>query len=267
MPYWKVVKILNIYVKGYYSRALDRFQREIMEICEFYVDDDNKPKTNILYQKTLDGKVTLRNPTKKLIDYLAIGNVYFDSDDIFGLGDAETKEDSTGVRDSSEDNLANKKAVASGTEDPFKMNEGNPETPAAQAVPAQAQAPAQAPAQPAVPQAPAQATAAATPATPAAPAPTTQPAQAASTVPAAAQQPVVAAQESVPAAAQAQAVAPQQVAPAQATAPVQAQAVQTPAPQAVPQAAVMGASSSVQVQPVTVKPVNPTATTATQPVG
>ena len=258
---------IGIYVKGYYSRALDRFQREIMEICEFYVDDDNKPKTNILYQKTLDGKVTLRNPTKKLIDYLAIGNVYFDSDDIFGLGDAETKEDSTGVRDSSEDNLANKKAVASGTEDPFKMNEGNPEAPAAQAVPAQAQAPAQAPAQPAAPQAPAQATAAATPATPAAPAPTTQPAQAASTVPAAAQQPVVAAQESVPAAAQAQAVAPQQVAPAQATAPVQAQAVQTPAPQAVPQAAVMGASSSVQVQPVTVKPVNPTATTATQPVG
>ena len=115
---------IGIYVKGYYSKALDRFQREIMEICEFYVDDEtNAPKTNILYSKTLDGKVTLRNPTKKLIDYLAIGNVYFDTDDVFGLGKSETKEDSTGARDSSQDNLANKKTNVNGV-DPFKMNEG-----------------------------------------------------------------------------------------------------------------------------------------------
>ena len=100
---------IGIYIKGYYSKVLDRFQREILEICEFYVDDEtNKPMTNILYSKTLDGKVTLRNPTKKLIDYLAIGNVYFDTDDIFGLGDAETKEDDSILRKGGEaDNLAN----------------------------------------------------------------------------------------------------------------------------------------------------------------
>ena len=137
---------IGIYVKGYYSKALDRFQREIMEICEFYVDDEtNAPKTNILYSKTLDGKVTLRNPTKKLIDYLAIGNVYFETDDVFGLGDAETKEDSTGVRDAKEDNLANKKTNVSGT-DPFKMNEGTTEkataaTPTTAAKPATAVSP------------------------------------------------------------------------------------------------------------------------------
>lgn len=100
---------IGIYVKGYYSQALGRFQREIMEICEFYVDDEtNRPMSNILYSKTLDGKVTLKNPTKKLIDYLAIGNVYFETDDIFGLGDAETKEDLSNYRDSSKDNLAYK---------------------------------------------------------------------------------------------------------------------------------------------------------------
>ena len=100
---------IGIYVKGYYSKALDRFQREIMEICEFYVDDKtNKPMTNTLYSKTLDGKVTLRNPTKKLLDYLAIGNIYFDTDDVFGLGDADTKEDISITRDGSKDNLANK---------------------------------------------------------------------------------------------------------------------------------------------------------------
>ena len=100
---------IGIYVKGYYSQALGRFQREIMEICEFYVDDEtNRPMSNTLYSKTLDGKVTLKNPTKKLIDYLAIGNVYFETDDIFGLGEADSKEDLSNYRDSSEDNLAYK---------------------------------------------------------------------------------------------------------------------------------------------------------------
>ena len=237
---------IGIYVKGYYSRALDRFQREIMEICEFYVDDDNKPKTNILYQKTLDGKVTLRNPTKKLIDYLAIGNVYFDNDDIFGLGDAEFKEDTTGERDSSEDNLANKKAVVSGT-DPFKMNED---------VPADAkEAPTEIPEktaetldEPTTPSAPA-------PAAAAAPASAPAPQPVATTQPAATPQPVAPA---------AQTVAPTQ--PAQPVAP--AASVQPAPTQVVPQAAVMGASSSVQVQPVAVNP-QPAAvaTTATQPTG
>ena len=115
---------IGIYVKGYYSKALDRFQREIMEICEFYVDDEtNAPKTNILYSKTLDGKVTLRNPTKKLLDYLAIGNIYFDTDDVFGLGESDTKEDTTGSRDVKEDNLANKKSTPVGS-DPFNLNGG-----------------------------------------------------------------------------------------------------------------------------------------------
>ena len=99
---------IGIYVKGYYSKALDRFQREILEICEFFVDEDNRPKSNTLYSKTLDGKVTLHNPTKKLLDYLAIGNVYFESDDVFGLGDAKEKIDTTGMRDGSQDNLATK---------------------------------------------------------------------------------------------------------------------------------------------------------------
>ena len=101
---------IGIYVKGYYSQVLGRFQREIMEICEFYVDEvTNRPMANMLYSKTLDGRVTLRNPTQKLIDYLAIGNIYFEDKDIFGLGDAEFKEDLSNLRDGSADNLALKK--------------------------------------------------------------------------------------------------------------------------------------------------------------
>ncbi len=71
---------LGVYVKGYNSQKLGRFQREIIEVCEFYVDDDNKPCTNILYKKSMDGKITLKNPTKHLLDYLNIGNVFLPED-------------------------------------------------------------------------------------------------------------------------------------------------------------------------------------------
>jgi hypothetical protein len=66
---------IGIYVKGYMSKELGRFQREIMEICEFYVDEENKPCTNTIFQKTMDGKFTLNNPTSHLRDYLAIQGV------------------------------------------------------------------------------------------------------------------------------------------------------------------------------------------------
>ena len=33
---------IGIYVKGYFSKRLGRFQREIIEVCEFYVDDETQ---------------------------------------------------------------------------------------------------------------------------------------------------------------------------------------------------------------------------------
>ena len=232
---------IGIYVKGYYSRALDRFQREIMEICEFYVDDEtNMPKTNILYSKTLDGKVTLRNPTKKLIDYLAIGNVYFETDDIFGLGDAETKEDSTGSRDSKEDNLANKKAVPVGS-DPFNLNAPSEESADKTVAQASTAQPAQSSAQPV--QAPKAAqpiaqTQAAKPASAAAPA-----APQTATAPATPAKPVAPVANASAPAAPAAAAATKPVAPASATAPVQKTA-------SVPQPQVNAQTVSVAATPL-----------------
>lgn len=67
---------LGIYVKGYYSAKLNRFQREVMEVCEFYVDDETQEaKHNIIYKKSMDGRITLNNPTKHLLDYIAIQGV------------------------------------------------------------------------------------------------------------------------------------------------------------------------------------------------
>lgn len=109
---------IGIYVKGYFSKRLNRFQREIIEVCEFYVDEDNNPKTNIIYQKSLDGKAILRNPTKHLLDYLSIGNVTL-PDDTFGLGDATEKVDDTNLNAGIEQTETK---VEVNHVDPFNMN-------------------------------------------------------------------------------------------------------------------------------------------------
>ena len=75
---------LGIYVKGYMSKKHNRFQREILEVCEFYVDDDNKPCTNIIYKKSLDGTMNFNNPTQHLKDYCSIQGVVI-GDDPFHL--------------------------------------------------------------------------------------------------------------------------------------------------------------------------------------
>lgn len=105
---------IGIYVKGYFSKALNRFQREIIEVCEFYVDGDNKPMTNILYQKSLDGKVTLHNPTQVLLNYLSIGNVFL-PEDTFSLGEEGVGTDTTSG--------SSNKTLNLDVDDPFKMNE------------------------------------------------------------------------------------------------------------------------------------------------
>lgn len=61
---------LAIHVKGYMSKELGRFQREIVEVCEFYVDDENNAGSNVIYKKNLDGKIAFNEPSKYLKDYL-----------------------------------------------------------------------------------------------------------------------------------------------------------------------------------------------------
>lgn len=104
---------LGIYVKGYFSKELNRFQREIIEVCEFYVDDDNVARSNIIYKKTMDGKISLNNPTKRLLDYLNIGNVFL-PDDVFHLNDSDYEHKESGAKNMSEAlNGVNDNSIAS----------------------------------------------------------------------------------------------------------------------------------------------------------
>ena len=61
---------LGVHIKGYYSPELKRFKREVAEVVEFYVTEDNKAEYKILFKRTPDGKTLLQNPSKYLLGYL-----------------------------------------------------------------------------------------------------------------------------------------------------------------------------------------------------
>ena len=90
---------IGIYVKGYFSKKLNRFQREIIEVCEFFVDEDNKPITHILYQKTFGKKPVQNMPSENLLNYLEnqnidISNLLTNSDSMKNMDDELNKLDS-----------------------------------------------------------------------------------------------------------------------------------------------------------------------------
>ncbi|MDD6224116.1 MAG: CpaF/VirB11 family protein [bacterium] len=72
---------LGVHIKAYYSQKHGKFHREIDEITEFYIDDENKPVYNTIYRKWMNGKVTKKNPSKHLIDYLLAQNIDLDNTD------------------------------------------------------------------------------------------------------------------------------------------------------------------------------------------
>ena len=81
---------LAIHVKGYMSKELGRFQREIIEVCEFFVDDNNMAGSNVIYKKLLDGTYTFNNPTKYLKEYLGSQGVTI-KDNLFVTDDSSNE--------------------------------------------------------------------------------------------------------------------------------------------------------------------------------
>lgn len=78
---------LGVHVKGFFSKKYNRFQREITQVVEFYVDDSsNEAKSNILYSRDLAGTESYNNPTSYLIDYLASQGVIMQEDPFIKKG-------------------------------------------------------------------------------------------------------------------------------------------------------------------------------------
>ena len=72
---------LGIHVKGFFSKKYNRFQREITQVVEFCVDDnDGEAKVNVLYSRDLVGNEVYNNPTTHLIDYLSSQGISMQED-------------------------------------------------------------------------------------------------------------------------------------------------------------------------------------------
>ena len=73
---------LGVYIRGFQDKATKHFVREIAEVTEFYVTEDNEAKYNTIYRKSTSGKVTRKHPTKYLIDYLDAQGVTLNQNEI-----------------------------------------------------------------------------------------------------------------------------------------------------------------------------------------
>lgn len=62
---------LGVYIRGYQDKETQKFVREIAEVTEFYVTEDNEAEYNVIYRKDNLGNTYRNNPSKYLIDYLA----------------------------------------------------------------------------------------------------------------------------------------------------------------------------------------------------
>ena len=82
---------LGVHIRGYQDKETQRFKREVCEVCEFYVDEDNNAKSNVIYKKTTTGQVYSANPTKYLLGYLEAQGIVMDPYVIVPIGE-ETRE-------------------------------------------------------------------------------------------------------------------------------------------------------------------------------
>lgn len=66
---------LGVHIKAYYSKERGKFHRELDEVCEFYVDDNNVPQSRIIYQKIFGKKPVMRKPSAHLLQFLENQNI------------------------------------------------------------------------------------------------------------------------------------------------------------------------------------------------
>ena len=65
---------LGVHIKAFYSKEYGKFHRELDEVAEFYVDDNNEPQSRIIYQKIF-GKPIMCKPSAHLVEYLENQNI------------------------------------------------------------------------------------------------------------------------------------------------------------------------------------------------
>ena len=95
---------LGVHIKAYYSKQYGKFHREVDEVTEFYVDENNKPQSRVIYQKIYGSQPMMRKPSAHLLEYLENQNI--DVSDIVSnlpeempIREHDTKEDTMSSMD------------------------------------------------------------------------------------------------------------------------------------------------------------------------
>ena len=95
---------LGVFVRGRFDPAQKRFVREIAEVTEFYVDDDNCIGANTIYMKTVSGVEKYNPVSKYLKSYLEGQGV--DVKNLLGNDDIEEPVDNDNSNDENSENEA-----------------------------------------------------------------------------------------------------------------------------------------------------------------
>lgn len=66
---------IGVHIKAYYSQKYKAFHREVDEVTEFYVDENNKPVSRTIYKKNFDGTPVMIKPSEHLQEYLRNQNI------------------------------------------------------------------------------------------------------------------------------------------------------------------------------------------------
>lgn len=99
---------IGVHIKAYYSKKYGKFHREVDEVTEFYVDDNNKPQSHTIYRKMYEQAPVMNKPSAHLIEYLANQNV-----DITNITDHMKEQDPLNSED--DDTTANNQTTENQT--------------------------------------------------------------------------------------------------------------------------------------------------------
>jgi pilus assembly protein CpaF len=73
---------VGVYIRGFQDKQTKHFVREIAEVTEFYVSENNEAVYNQIYKKSTTGNVVRNKPSKYLVGYLDGQGVNLDPDEI-----------------------------------------------------------------------------------------------------------------------------------------------------------------------------------------
>ena len=119
---------IGVHIKAFYSKEYGKFHREVDEVTEFYVDDNNQPVSHTIYRKSM-GKEEMVRPSNHLIEYIENQNIEI-SDIIKNLpSEMKIKVDEVDLESAMNEQISNPKPIENNNPQPKVVENKNPQQP------------------------------------------------------------------------------------------------------------------------------------------